>query len=407
MSGNIFQNSAYPWSLQMTTPRTPGEPKDRDDARWQELNQKWYRSGRRYRDMGLLFGQPNPIFIRWLNHPSFDRYWQKMAPYREEFARVNIPVLTMTGYFAEAEPGDLYYFTQHHRYNPHADHTLLIGPYDDRLLQNAPAAALRGYPLDSAAQVDMREMRYQWFDHVLKGGAAPKLLTDDVNYQVMGTNEWRHAPSLDAMAPRSQRYYLESAASGGALHRLTPRKKAKITFLLQTVSVADRSDAGWIPPVDLVSKSLAPRNGQTFLSEPLSQPTEVSGLLSGQFDITVNKMDVDLYIGLYELLPTGEYVRLFGPSYAFRASYAQDRVHRHLLRAGERQVLAFKSERLTSRQLQAGSRLVMVLGIDKRPDREINYGTGNDVSEESLADGRTPIRIRWYGDSYVDVPMRR
>src|ERR1019366_6646380 len=166
MEGNIFQNSAYRWSLHMTNSKASDDPGDRDDAQWRELDQKWYRSGRRYRDMGRLFGRPNPIFIRWLNHPSYDRYWQKMVPYREEFARINIPVLTTTGYFAENEPGDLYYFTQHHRYNPHADHTLLIGPYDDHSMQHGPLATLDGNQVDSAAQADLRELRYQWFNHV-------------------------------------------------------------------------------------------------------------------------------------------------------------------------------------------------------------------------------------------------
>jgi hypothetical protein len=62
---------------------------------------------------------------------------------------------------------------------------------------------------------------------------------------------------------------------------------------------------------------------------------------------------------------------------------------------------------MASRRLRAGSRLVVVLGISKRPDREINYGTGNDVSEESIADGDLPIRVRWFGDSYIDLPVRR
>jgi hypothetical protein len=173
------------------------------------------------------------------------------------------------------------------------------------------------------------------------------------------------------------------------------------------VSLVDRKDAGWTPPTDLVSKSVSTHNGETFVSEPLTQPTEFNGLFSGQLDFTVNKMDMDLYINLYELLPSGDYVRLFGPTFEFRASYAQDRVHRHLLKAGERQTLTFKSERMTSRRLQTGSRLVMVLGINKRADREINYGTGNDVSEESIADGKIPLKIRWHNDSYIDIPVRR
>ena len=78
-------------------------------------------------------------------------------------------MLTITGYFAASEPGALYYFTQHTRYNPHADHTLVIGPYDDGVMQRGPLAVLHGYEVDSAALIDLHELRYQWFDHVLKG----------------------------------------------------------------------------------------------------------------------------------------------------------------------------------------------------------------------------------------------
>ena len=112
------------------------------------------------------------------------------------------------------------------------------------------------------------------------------------------------------------------------------------------------------------------------MSEPLTKPTDVSGLFSGRLDFTVNKMDMDLNIMLYELLANGDYICLFNPAYEFRASYAQDRVNRHLHQGGRAPGADVQTERIVSRRLQAGSRLVMVLGINKRPDREINYGTG-------------------------------
>jgi hypothetical protein len=99
-------------------------------------------------------------------------------------------------------------------------------------------------------------------------------------------------------------------------------------------------------------------------------------------------------------------VRLFNPVYELRLSYAQDRAHRRLLRAGERQEVVFKSERLTSRQLEKGSRLVMALRLGKRPDREVNYGTGGDVSEESMPDGKIAVKVRWLNDSFLEVPIR-
>jgi putative CocE/NonD family hydrolase len=406
MQGHIFQNSAYGWSLQMTDPARVDEPDVADAPQWRALDEKWYRSGRRYRDLGRLFGKHNPVFIRWLNHPSYDVYWQNFLPYREQFAHLDIPVLTMTGYYAASAPGDLYLFTQHHRYNPHARHTLFIGPYDESMMRAGAAASLRGYPVDSTALVDFRELRYQWFDHVFKDAALPPLLADNINYEVMGANEWRHAASLDAMTDGSLRYYLDAAGSG-ANHRLSLRKKTNDAFVEQSMSFADRKDSAWRPPADLISKSLAPRHGTIFVSDPLAKASTFSGLFSGHLDFEVNKMDMDLNITLYELLPNGDYVRLFSPTYEVRASYAQDRVHRQLLKAGERQKLAFKSERMTSRQLQAGSRIAMVLSIGKRPDREINYGTGGDVSEESIADGKIPIKIRWYSDSFIDIPIHK
>ena len=406
MVGNIFQNSAYGWSLQMTDAARTDEPDSADAPEWQALNEKWYRSGRRYRDLGRIYGKHNPVFIRWLNHPSYDGYWRNFLPYREQFAHIDIPVLTMTGYYAATEPGDLYYFTQHLRYNPHANHTLLIGPYDESMMRAGASAVLRGYQLDAVALVDFRELRYQWFDHVFKDAALPAELSDRVNYELMGANEWRHADSLDAMADGSVRYFLDAAGSGVS-HRLSPRKRANDAFVQHNADLIDRRDAAWTPPTDLISKSLAPRFGTIFVSETLPKGSAFSGLFSGRLDFEVNKMDLDLNITLYELLANGDYVRLFSPSYEMRASYAQDRVHRHLLKAGERQKLVFKSERLTSRQLQAGSRIALVIGIAKRPDREINYGTGGDVSEESIADGKAPIKIRWYSDSYIDIPIQK
>jgi hypothetical protein len=60
-----------------------------------------------------------------------------------------------------------------------------------------------------------------------------------------------------------------------------------------------------------------------------------------------------------------------------------------------------------SRKLQAGSRLVVLLGVNKRPDQQINYGTGQDVSDETMGDDRTPLKIRWYSSSYLEIPVRK
>jgi putative CocE/NonD family hydrolase len=402
----IYLNSAYRWARFVTDTKGLDEQIYRQDEHWRQLDQSWYASGKPYWDLAQVYGQPNADFRRWLGHPSFDSYWQKMLPYRSDFSHINIPVLATSGYFDSDQQGTLYYLAEHYRFNPKADQTLLIGPYDHVAIERGPVSVYQGYQVDAAALLDLHELRYQWFDYILRGGAKPAVLQDRINYQVMGANTWGHAPSLAAMANGSLKFYFQPAP-GKADNRLTSERDSKAAYLRQSVDLADRSDAAWSPPPELVSRDLALHNALVFVSDPLPQPLEVSGQFSGMLDFTPNKMDMDITLALYERLPSGEYLRLFDPAYMLRASYAQDRSRRHLLQAGVRQRLKFRIERLTSRKFQSGSRLVLLIGINKRADQQINYGTGGDVSDESVADASVPLKIRWYADSYIEVPTRQ
>lgn len=425
--GAVMRNWTFRWSLWVTN--QIDDKTYYDDGPWRDLDLKWYASGKPYRDYGRLYGKPDPQFLRWLAHPGYDVFWQKMVPYDKELAKVDIPVLTVTGYYGVGEAGALYYFNEQHRLDPNANHTLLVGPYDDGASQHGVQAMLKGYGIDPAAFVDLRELRYQWFDSVFKGAAMPALLKDRVNYEVMGANEWRHAPSLEAMGNGKLQWTLDSARVG-ASHRLSPHevvqlaaRKAKVTprgkhkgksvdpgYIELNVNLADRKDvdSGWVSYPDIVSRTAEVRNATAYVSVPLTAPLEIQGAWTAHLDFTINKSDVDLRVTAYELLSTGEYVELFEP-YVLRASFAQDRVTPHPLKPGERQKIEFQIQRLTSRRLQAGSRLVLVLGVNKRPDQEINYGSGGEVDGESLADeaAKVPVKIRWWNDSYIETTVSR
>src|ERR1700723_2332732 len=100
MEGNVFWNFIYPWPFYTTDAKSDDDKTYGDYKRWQKLNHDWYVSGRAYRDLDKIDGKPNPIFDRWLDHPSYDSYWQSLIPYKQEFARINIPVLVTIGYYA-------------------------------------------------------------------------------------------------------------------------------------------------------------------------------------------------------------------------------------------------------------------------------------------------------------------
>jgi len=414
MEGNVFWNFLYPWPFYTTNAKVADDATYNDFKRWQKLNHDWYVSGRAYRDLDKIDGTPNPIFDEWISHPGYDAYWQQMIPYKDEFARINIPVLTTIGYYYGGPGAGVYYFSQHQKYHPKAEHYLLIGSYDHIAAQFGVIGLLgnvydsiSGLDLDSVAKINITDdIRYAWFDYVFKGAPKPGLLADKVNYQVTGANLWKHAPTLAAMSGEKLRFYLDAVRSGNA-YGLGQKPIADVSIDLK-VDLADRTDVDRSAPGGgVLDSAIDTWNGLEFVSDPLPRPTELSGLFSGSLDFICNKKDFDFEIDLYEQTPKNEYVQL--TSYWVRASYAKDRNQRMLLIPGKRERLDFESIRLMSRQLQRGSRIVVVLSIIKGSGRQINYGTGKDVSDETIADtkdnDKDPLQMKWFADSFIDLPV--
>lgn len=406
----IFLNSSYRWSRYVTGTRMLNDTADQDEAHWLALNRTWYQTGQPYEDLPKIDGTANPTFSLWLHHPTYDRYWQAMVPYRMDFAHVDIPVLAMSGYYDLNEPGALYYFQEHQHYNPHANHTLLIGPFDDGVAIGMPNPELQGYPLDDAARMDWHELRYQWFDSIFKGAQRPPLLRPGIDYEVMGGDEWRQTDAVDTMASRALRLYLDPSPSdsgGQDTHLLADLAPLRPSFIDQTVNFADRSDADWLLPTAIETDTLPTHESIVYATAPLHDTTELDGLMSGQLSFTTNKPDFDFSLALFEQMADGRYLKLFDPPDEFRASHMADRSTRHLLQAGPmQQQITFSSEHLLARRLAAGSRLVLVLSVVKRPDQEINYGTAAAVASQSVADAKEPLRIRWFASSYIDLPVQ-
>ena len=411
MDGNLFLSFIYPWPFYTTNVKALDDSTYNNFARWSRLNRDWYVSGRAYRDLDKIDGTPNPIFDKWIAHPTYDSYWQSMIPYENDFARINIPVLQTAGYYYGGPGATLYYLMQHYKYNPRAEHYLVIGPYDHPLGQRGLVTALGdtiyevgGYRVDPVALTDFGELRYQWFDYIFKGAPKPALLKDKINYQVMGANAWKHAPSIAGMSNQALRYYLIALRDGNN-YRASERNPATNTTVAQAMDLADRSDADRTAPGGgIVDTAIDTWNGITFVSNPLLSPIETSGLFSGRLEFVTNKKDFDINIALYELTPKNEYVLL--STYWSRASAVGDLEHRRLLTPGKRERLDFQSVRLTSRQMQKGSRIVVLINLIKQPDLQINYGTGKDVSDETIADANEPLIVRWFGDCFIEIPIR-
>ena len=375
----------------------------RDGDRWSRLDSTWFARGSAYRELDVIDGKPNPIFRRWLDHPTFDAYWQNMMPSAAAYAKIAIPVLSITGYFDGAQPGAMHYYRAHLAARPSANHTLLIGPWDHFGSQRRPSPVLGDLRIDPVANVDVAGLIYDWMRYVLRGAPKPALLSDRVNYQPIGTNTWQHAPSLAAMSTDTMALHLSSELAG-ADHRLVANAGTGTAAEL-SVDMRDRTITS-SAFISLRNDSTLDRdNGVAFVSEPLREATIISGAFTADLVASINAKDVDLGVLLYERTAQGVYRQL---SYWLgRASLARDYAQRQLLRSGIQEQLPLRGARIVSRVLAAGSQLVVVVNVNKNAESQLNYGTGKDVSDETVRDATEPLKLTLFEGSTIRVPVRR
>lgn len=383
-----------------------------DSEKWNKIFKNWYETGASFRSLDSLDGRPNEIFQRWLDHPVYDKFWQTMTPQREEFSKINIPILTITGYYDDDQLGAIHYFTEHKKWNQNAlnNHYLLIGPYDHPGAQGFPQKLLANYKVDSVAVISIQDLAFKWFDYAMKDSSKPEILQDKVNFQVMGKNEWRHVSSLEKMNNDTLTFYLTKGEKSGSF-KLEKMQPVKNSFINQTVDFRDRGfirfEDDILAGVDRIIDSVV-RNSKdemVFVSEPLNQQVEINGSVIADIYASVNKKDMDLVMYVFVQEPDGKYFYL--NRNLQRASMAKDRTKRQLLQPGKVERITMSKTYFTSKLVKEGSRIVIALGINKSPAWQVNYGTGKDVSEETIADAEVPMQIRWYNTSTIKIPVWR
>lgn len=404
MENNIFINPNYEWAFYVGNNKYLDNETGNDRKRFRAMMFNWWDKGEAYNKMDSIDGTPNKWFQKWITHPDFDEYWQKMAPYKEDFKQINIPVLAFDGYYNDSQNSSIYYLKELQKYSPNTPFYLIIGPYGHFGTQQGGEKEVNEYKVDEVALFDIRKITYEWLDYILKNEPKPSVLKDKINYEVMGANEWRSAPSFEKMNNNVLKLYLSNQKKNGTYY-LDPKTSNKNTFLSQTVDFKDRKLSGNSDyyPSPIEKNELDQSTGFVFTSNPVEKSMIVNGSFVGGLHISINKKDVDLGVTLYELTPEGKYFHL--SYYIGRASYAKDITKRNLLKPGDKTWIEFTNSHFVCKKLQKGSRIVVKIDVNKNPFSQLNYGTGKDVSTETIKDASIPLEIKWYNDSYVKIPV--
>jgi uncharacterized protein len=404
IENNIFITPNYQWAFHVTNNKTMDQDVYSDWQHWQNAKVELFESGRAFRDIDKVEGTPNPWFQKWLDHPDFDEYYQAMLPFKNDYKKINIPVLSITGYFDGGQISAVDFLKRHYKYNLNANHTLLIGPYNHRTAQQVPSSHHSNYQLDPVAlQKDTAEITFEWFNHVLFGLPKPKLIKDKVNYQLMGSNTWQHHASFEKLNQESVTFYLGRQSDNGR-YLLQSNKPEELRSHQQIVDLADRKTLRNVSPWPVIQDELVDKNGLIFITKPFESDHQLAGAITGRFSLSINKRDVDIGYNFFEIAADGKVT--FLNHYQSRASYAKDMGKRELLIPNKKTMIPIINARMTAKLVKKGSRLAIVLNVNKNPDAQVNMGTGKDVSDETAADGKEPLVIKWFNDSEINIPIK-
>ena len=391
-----------------------------DSDYWNSKYRALHQSGAAFPELEATTGlslRSAEIFRTWIEHPHLDDYWQAPSPDSADYRGLDLPILTITGHFDGDQPGALRYYQKHMQHGSEAgteQHYLLMGPWSHGGTRR-PASELGDLTFADTAAIDMDRLHRQWFDWTLRDGPKPPMLTDRVVYYVMGANRWRTAPSLEAVADTSRTLHLHSPDTNpddpfnaGQLTGRPPNAADTDSY------VYDPRDTADVATLDAMEDSYtAP--GAAFLEGPKlvyhSAPVEESFELSGRMRldawIELDVPDTDVAAWVYEVRPTGQTIYL-GET-MIRARHRNGVDTSELVEPGTIERHRFDRFYWTSRQIQEGSRIRLVIAPLNDPERQKNYHSGKPPMQESIDDARTATVTLHVGPDYPSqlvLPVR-
>lgn len=425
MRGNIFSTYVMQW-LTLVSGRTQQDQIFSNAAFWREQYLRWFESGTSFDTLDDLLGNPSPVFREWVRHPHQDDYWDRYNPTAEQYSRISLPILSITGIYDADQPGALMHYRQHvtHCSQEARDrHYLVIGPWD-HVGTRAPQAEFCGMSLGPASVLDTARLNLDWYTWWLRGGEKPAFLRKNVAYYVLGAEEWRYADSLDGVTAQHRRLHLDSGGSASEIFRagsLGPEygtgQPDRFVHDPTYRGLAEAEAALTDPlalrptfPTDNVRDQthVLANDGRQLVyhSAPFEHETDVAGFFRLSAWIAIDQPDIDLRATVYEIGMDGSSWML--TSDCLRARY------RESLRAAKPVVtdvpLRYDFERFTfgARRVAKGSRLRLVVSALHSIYYERNCNSGATVAASSLCDARS-VNVSLFHDaahpSALDVPL--
>jgi uncharacterized protein len=354
-----------------------------------------------------------------------DAYYDAMVPTREQFAKITLPILTITGQYDGDELGALAYYRDHlanASAETRAKHFLIIGPWDHAGTRT-PTDEVGGIKFGGGAVIDLNDLHRQWYDWTMKSGRKPEFLKDRVAYYLLapgnsGANgEWKYADDFEKLTANHHAFYLDASDGGGngVFRAGTLSEKPAGTGADEYIydpldthrgeeveNVDNEKTAG----VDQRRALNIGKDGLVYHSEPVSKEATLVGCPKLTLWVSPDAPDTDVTAELDEILADGTSIALW--SDVRRLRYRESARQERLVNPGETVRCDFDPGLFIARRMAKGSRLRLVISAPNSIYFEKNYNSGGVVANETAKDAHTAhVRILHDAEhaSVLDVPI--
>jgi len=396
-----------------------------------EKKYEMYRQHLPFNTLDKIYGNTLTEFQTMLKHPAVDAYWDAMNPSAEDYARIDKPILTITGHYDADQTGAMTHYRRHvQSASPEAGrkHYLTIGPWDHAGSQQSKRENA-GLTFAPASLIDNNEVHKQWYDWTMKDGPAPEFLKKRVAYYVMGAETWNYADRLEDIPTTPLKLYLDSPETGandvfssGTLGKKLPRLSTSDKYVYDPLDIRpgefEMEQGGEPDSYNIMNTNAKSQryaisasrfgSGLIYHSEPVLEKTELTGYVKLVAWISMDVPDTDFMVTLHEILPDGTSVQLTDD--ALRARYRESPRKEKLVTPGEITRYEFNQFWFFSRQIAKGSRLRLVFWSPNSIYFEKNYNSGGVVAEESGKDAKT-AHITLHHDSehpsFLEIPVAK
>jgi uncharacterized protein len=332
-----------------------------------------------------VLGRVMPIYRAWLEHPTEGPFWHRIEYTPADFASIDIPTLTTTGWFDADQPGSMFYWRGLVANAPHPDrHFLMIGPWTHEQTFLGGSVRVGDTRLPATSIVDNKAIHLAFFDWCLKG-ASPTFDFPRARVFITGADEWRDFTTDPSTATTPRRLYLTSDGRANSLIG-----DGRLAWSPPAATPPDRYTydphnpvPGDMAVVGVDRRAIQRRDDVlVYTGDPLTEPLDVLGDVTLDLVAATDALDTDFTAVLSDVAPDGQALQLGARISIRRARYRNGYQREELLTPGRAETFHLELYDIGHR-FQPGHRIRLEISSSAAPYYNPNQNTGLPIATDT------------------------